>query len=55
MVSTKNAAFIVTPVFDKHYACFEEVFFSNFLSIQMKLYCYVLNTTPWHKQLQKRH
>ena len=37
MVSTKNAAFIVTPVFDKHYACFEEVFFPIFLSIQMKL------------------
>jgi hypothetical protein len=30
MVSSKNAAFIVTPVFDKHYASFEEVFFSQF-------------------------
>jgi len=43
--STKNATFIVTPVFDQYYASCEEVFFClHFLSIQMKMSSMCLST-----------
>ena len=49
MASSKNATFIVTPVFDKHYASFEVVCFSNFLSICIDQYF------GKKRPLQKKH